>query len=39
MGGGGCYIYDIIRERGSMILDGIRHGERESTKFYFSRDV
>ena len=38
MGGereGVCYIYDIIRERGSMILDGIWHGERESTKFYF----
>ena len=22
-----------------MILDGIRHGERESTKIYFSRDL
>ena len=33
------YIYDIIRGRGSVILDGIRHGDRESTKIYFSRDV
>ena len=36
---GVCYIYDIIRRGGSMILDGNRHGKGESTKIYFSRDV
>ena len=30
---------DATKRRRSMILDGIQHGERESTKIYFSRDV
>lgn len=34
-----CYIDVIMRGRGSMILDGIRYGEKESTKIYFSKDV
>ena len=36
---GVCYIYNRIRGRESMILDGIQQGERESTKIYFSREV
>ena len=34
---GMCYIYGIVRGRGSIILDGIQHGEKESTKFTFQR--
>ena len=30
-----CHIYDIIRGEEAMILDGIQHGESESTKVYF----
>ena len=36
-GGGICYIYDIVRGSGSIILDGIQHGKKESTKFIFQR--
>ena len=33
--GESCYIYDIIRGRGTMILDGIRHGEMDSKNSFF----